>query len=232
MQVCKTCHVEKGTHFFNRKGLGLQESCKSCVANLSNECKASTPLPEKCKSCEKSSPAVEFQWRFENGKGTWRPECIECTVSKRNMAKAKKSTPDGTSQKCDTCNVIKDATCFNITGNGSLRKKCKECRKTQSKQLLAATKDLNILNKSKQDHPTHACEGCNRSYPDVSFKWRDDVAQGGWRKKCLDCINAKEYYVKHRKEWKKMQTGIASITPKCTSNGLMPIQKKSSNNKN
>lgn len=42
------------------------------------------------------------------------------------------------------------------------------------------------------------CRTCGKTYPEVAFKWRADLKQGGWRTACNACYNAKGYHIDSR----------------------------------
>lgn len=72
----------------------------------------------------------------------------------------------------------------------SRRGVCKTCyqhAKTAKAKEKSAAIDRNTVPKPA------ACNKCGRGCPDVDFKWREDVAKGGWRNQCNTCFNEKNY---------------------------------------
>lgn len=97
---------------------------------------------------------------------------------------------------CKTCGVSKSLDCFEMTTKTSRRKECKPCyasKKKERAKVAAQGHDRDTTPKPE------ACAKCARGYPEVDFKWRSDVKQGGWRSECNACYNAKGYCEEYRK---------------------------------
>lgn len=94
------------------------------------------------------------------------------------------------------CGERKATECFEITlknPDGTVKSRravCKTCYQ-QAKAAKAKEKSA-AIDRNTVPKPT-ACSKCGKGCPDVEFKWRDDVAQGGWRNQCNTCFNEKNY---------------------------------------
>lgn len=91
---------------------------------------------------------------------------------------------------CKDCQQTKTIDDFEATTKDgkSRRGVCKTCytkKKSAKAKAAAANHDP-----SKVPKPT-ACAECGKSGEQVDFKWRSDVAQGGWRTTCNTCYNSK-----------------------------------------
>lgn len=98
-------------------------------------------------------------------------------------------------RKCvGPCGELMPETAFERTGPKSVRKECKKCY--GAKKAARAKEKSSKIDRDTVPKPT--CSECGKASPEVDFKWRDDVAKGGWRNQCNDCFNAKGYSQKSR----------------------------------
>jgi hypothetical protein len=105
--------------------------------------------------------------------------------------------PDTTTRTCKDCKVVKVLDCFETTTKDgrSRRAVCKPC--------YSAKKSAKAREASKDHDPESipkpiACIECKRGPSEVEFKWRSDIAAGGWRNTCNNCHNSKGYDKAHR----------------------------------
>ena len=96
-------------------------------------------------------------------------------------------------KECKTCKVTKKLDDFEKT-NTSYRTVCKDCRKLARKTRVA---EVEKIDKTSVPLPT-ACLKCNKGPDDVSFQWRTDTVNGGWRNTCTECFNSKGYSITSR----------------------------------
>lgn len=96
---------------------------------------------------------------------------------------------------CKTCKAVKDISHFEKTTKTGRRSVCKPCYAHIKKERAAARNKT--IDRNSVPKPT-ACSECGRGEPDVTFKWRTDIASGGWRSMCNSCFNDKGYYTQYR----------------------------------
>ncbi|AUF82094.1 hypothetical protein TetV_002 [Tetraselmis virus 1] len=76
----------------------------------------------------------------------------------------------------------------------SHRGSCKECRKTKRKNATMIAKSFGKADTTSKPF----CNHCNKTYPEVTFKWRTDSIKPCWKNTCNTCINSNKYYQVHR----------------------------------
>lgn len=101
-----------------------------------------------------------------------------------------------TTRKCKICEETKPIDHYECTTKDG------KCRRAVCKPCYQKKKSENAKKKSKEIErttiPKPNCQECGKTYPEVDFAWRDDVAKGGWRSVCRDCYNTRGYSEKSR----------------------------------
>lgn len=99
-------------------------------------------------------------------------------------------------RKCKICEETKPIDHYECTTkDGKCRRAvCKPCY--QKKKAEIAKKKSKEIDRTTVPKPN--CSECGKTYPEVDFAWRDDVAQGGWRSVCRTCYNTRGYSEKSR----------------------------------
>lgn len=102
---------------------------------------------------------------------------------------------------CKMCGEGKTTDEFEITlrnKDGSVRSRRGVCKICYKKNKLVKAKETSChIDRDSVPKPI-ACKGCGMGVPDVDFKWRDDICNGGWRNECNKCFNRKGYSAKSR----------------------------------
>lgn len=102
-----------------------------------------------------------------------------------------------TMKTCKDCNIGKGIECFEATTKDgkSRRAVCKPCyNRKKAERAKEGSKDIDPSTVPK---PLH-CVKCGKGGKEVTFKWRKDLKQGGWRTECNTCNNLKGYSEKSR----------------------------------
>jgi len=104
-------------------------------------------------------------------------------------------------RQCKSCDTLKDINDFEVTTkSGCRRAVCKPCYSAQKRDRAK----LASVNHDPSTVPMpQACISCGKGPDRVTFKWRADVINGGWRSECNECYNTKGYSTTHRA--KKME---------------------------
>ncbi len=98
---------------------------------------------------------------------------------------------------CKDCQESKTIDDFEATTKDgkSRRGVCRTCyakKKSLKAKVAALTHDPGKVLKPD------ACNHCGKGPNEVDFKWRSDLAKGGWRNTCTTCYNAKAYHKAYR----------------------------------
>jgi len=95
------------------------------------------------------------------------------------------------------CGETKTIDDFEVTlrdkATGEVKSRRAVCKRCYQRSKAAKAKDQNSLIDPVSVPKPASCVKCGLGSPDVEFKWRTDIAQGGWRSECNTCFNAKNY---------------------------------------
>lgn len=94
------------------------------------------------------------------------------------------------------CGETKRVDMFEVTlrnADGTVKSRRGVCKSCYAKSKAAKAKSKNKEIDRNTVKKPEKCVTCERPTSEVTFKWRDDIASGGWRNVCNDCYNAKGY---------------------------------------
>jgi len=93
---------------------------------------------------------------------------------------------------CKTCLEELDLDSFEITTKDgkSRRSVCKPCYRASK---AAKAKEASATHDPSKVPLPEACVTCGKPPHEVTFKWRTDTKNGGWRNECNECFNKKGY---------------------------------------